>query len=196
MEKINKKLEEMTNEELWKLFPIIIKEHSSQYPVWYQQEAERIRRIAGVGQIQRMNHIGSTAVEGLVAKPTVDILLEVNRDTDMGQLKGALKQDGWILMSESNQPELRIVFNKGYTESGFADKVFHLHVRYPGDHGELYFRDYLRAHPDDAARYGDLKLELKKKYEFNRDAYTEAKTGIVNEYTKKARKEFLGKYVL
>ena len=53
-------------------------------------------------------------------------------------------------MSESRD---RISFNKGYTEDGFAEKVFHLHLRYRGDNGELYFRDFLIEHPDVAKEY-------------------------------------------
>ena len=87
-----------------------------------------------------------------------------------------------------SQSKKRLSFNKGYTENGFADRVFHLHLRYAGDNDELYFRDYLIEHPDVAKEYEKLKLELWKKYEHNRDAYTEAKTEFVRKYTEKARK--------
>ena len=66
-------------------------------------------------------------------------------------------------------------FNKGYTEEGFAEKVFHLHLRYFGDNDELYFRDYLNERPDIAEKYEQLKLSLWKKYEHDRDGYTEAR---------------------
>ncbi|MDE5867334.1 MAG: GrpB family protein, partial [Anaeroplasmataceae bacterium] len=78
--------------------------------------------------------------------------------------------------------------NKGYTENGFADKVFHLHLRLPNDQDELYFRDYLNAHKEVAKEYEELKIELWKKYEHNRDAYTNAKTEFVKKYTDLAKK--------
>ena len=62
-----------------------------------------------------------------------------------------------------------------------------MHLRYVGDNNELYFRDYLIEQPDVAKEYEELKLRLWKKYEHNRDAYTNAKTELVKEYTEKAR---------
>ena len=91
--------------------------------------------------------------------------------------------------------ELDLVFNKGYTPQGFADKVFHLHLRYLGDWDELYFRDYLIAHPEIAEKYGGLKKKLVKEYKHNRDGYTEAKTEFIKKYTAEARKEFKAKYL-
>ena len=86
-----------------------------------------------------------------------------------------------------SQTENRLSFNKGYTENGFGERVFHLHLRYAGDNNELYFRDYLIEHPDVAKEYEELKLKLWKKYEHNRDGYTNAKTEMVKQYTEKAR---------
>lgn len=97
-------------------------------------------------------------------------------------------------MSEEYQPRLRISFNKGYTEQGFAEQVYHLHVREAGDCDELYFRDYLLEHPDIAGQYAILKQKLKEKFEHNRDAYTQAKTEFVNKYTCMARKELGPRY--
>lgn len=86
-----------------------------------------------------------------------------------------------------SQSENRISFNKGYTENGFADRVFHLHLRHCGDNDELYFRDYLIEHPDVASKYNRLKLKLWREYEHNRDGYTRAKEAFVNKFTEKAK---------
>ena len=61
--------------------------------------------------------------------------------------------------------------NKGYTEKGFAEKVYHLHIRLPCDHDELYFLSYLQAHPAVAKEYETLKLHLWKRYPHDRDGY-------------------------
>ena len=114
-----KELAEMSLEELWQLFPIILKEHNPEYSSWYLEETESLVNIIGKNNIARINHIGSTSVKGLIAKPTVDILLEVNNDCEVEALKEKLSNNGWILMSYSNDPELRMVFNKGYTKYGF-----------------------------------------------------------------------------
>ena len=66
-------------------------------------------------------------------------------------------------------------------------KFFHLHLRMTGDHDEIYFRDYLCQHPDIAQAYQELKLSLWKKFEHNRDAYTDAKTDFINHYVSEAK---------
>ena len=68
--------------------------------------------------------------------------------------------------------ENAISFNKGYTEDGFAERVFDLHLRCLGDNNEFYFRDYLNEFFDVAKKYEKLKLSLWKEYEHDRDAYT------------------------
>lgn len=72
-----------------------------------------------------------------------------------------------------------MMFLKGYTPEGFKGQAYHVHVRYRGDGDELYFRDYLLAHPETAKEYGELKLKLKKQYEHDRDGYTDAKTDFI-----------------
>jgi GrpB-like predicted nucleotidyltransferase (UPF0157 family) len=192
---MGKDLSEMTLEELWELFPIILQEHNPMYKFWYIEEKENIEKIVGINKIARINHIGSSAVEGLVSKPTVDILLEITCECNTNDLIEKLKSDGWYLMSLQSEPDLKIAFCKGYTPNGFSDKVFHLHVRYLGDWDELYFRDYLINHKNVAKEYGDLKQNLKEKYEHDRDGYTEAKSEFVKKWTKVAKKEFNNKYL-
>lgn len=85
--------------------------------------------------------------------------------------------------------ETRCQLCKGYTEQGFAERVFHLHLRYFGDCDEVYFRDYINAHPEDAKEYEKLKLSLSKIYRHDRDAYTYAKTDFVRDMTEKAKAE-------
>lgn len=88
-----------------------------------------------------------------------------------------------------SETENRMSFNRGYTNTGFAEKVFHLHLRYAGDNDELYFRDYMNCSPASAKQYEKLKLSLWKKYEHNRDAYTNAKSEFILKYTVLAKKK-------
>ncbi|WP_373897424.1 GrpB family protein [Haloimpatiens sp. FM7315] len=191
---MGKELSEMTLKELWELFPIILKEHNTDYKNWYEIEKQKLLSCIDKKNIIRINHIGSTAVKGLIAKPTVDILLEIDNKTNIEQLKNILLQNGWLLMSSQNNPCMRMVFNKGYTKDGFAEKVYHLHVRYNDDWNELYFRDYLIEHEEASKEYGKLKLRLIEKYEHNRDGYTNAKSDFILKYTEKAREEYGDKY--
>ena len=184
-------LEEMSLEELWQLFPIFLREHQDEWKDWYAEERLRLLSFLPEHQIVRLSHIGSTSVETIWAKPIVDIMLEIPKETDMAAMRDLLLKNGYLLMSESQE---RMSFNKGYTPSGFAERVFHLHLRYEGDHDELYFRDYLQEHPAVAKDYEKLKLSLWKQYEHNRDAYTEAKTDFIKNYTDEAKKLYGGRY--
>ena len=192
---MEKKLSEMNLEELWELFPIILCEHNPEYKEWYSEEKDKIEKIVGVSKIDRINHIGSTAVEGLIAKPTIDILLELNCNNDIENIKLRLEDAGWVLMESESEPNFKMSFNKGYTPNGFAKKVFHLHVRFLGDWDELYFRDYLMIYKGVAKKYGELKQQLQKKYEHDRDGYTETKTHFIRKWTKKAREDFGNRYL-
>lgn len=179
---MSKKLSEMTLEELWQLFPIILTEHKDFWGKYYAEEAVELKKLLPIAT--RINHIGSTAVQSIWAKPIVDILVEVDETVDLSKISATLQDNSWIKMSENNR---RISFNKGYTESGFAEKVFHLHLRYVGDNDEIYFREYLIAHPEVAKDYEALKLELWKRYEYDRDGYTAAKSEFVKKYTALAK---------
>lgn len=189
-----KKLEDMTLEELWELFPIVLKEHSPKYAEWYEEEKQNLTELLADFGLQRINHIGSTSVEGLIAKPIVDILLELPEYYELDRVAELLQNAGWILMIRDDEKQT-LDLNKGYTPAGFAEKVYHLHVRALGDWDELYFRDYLRKYPKAARQYEELKRSLKEKYEHNRDAYTEAKTAFVQQYSQAARQEFGTRYL-
>lgn len=184
---MGKKLSEMTLEELWQLFPIVLTEPNPAWQKWYLEEKEHLLEALSENAVFSVNHIGSTAIKGIWAKPIVDILLEMNDGFCIDEIKNA----GYILMSKS---ENRLSFNKGYTENGFAERVFHLHVRKKGDNAELYFRDFLNAHPDKAKEYEKLKLSLWKKYEHDRDGYTDQKFAMVTKFTNLAKQEFPGRY--
>ena len=191
---MDKKLSEMSNKELWRLFPIVLEEHKSEWVNWYENEEKLIYEIVGKDNIVRISHIGSTSVKGLLAKPTVDILLEIADGFNVDELISKLEQNGYILMTEQSRSPLNLTLVKGYTENGFASRVFHLHIRCYGDWNELYFRDYLRGNSAVAYQYRNLKIKLKEQYEHDRDAYTNAKSEFVLKYTDMARREFNSRY--
>ncbi|GLC78543.1 GrpB family protein [Lacrimispora brassicae] len=189
-----KELKDMSLEELWELFPIVLKEHNSDYAVWYEDEKRNLVGILNDYKVCRVNHIGSTSVNGLIAKPIIDILLELPNDYDIDIIASILQSEGWIVMAR-NTLENTLDLNKGYTPNGFAAKVFHLHIKPSGDWGELYFRDYLKKYPNVARQYEKLKLQLKKQFKYNRDAYTDAKSDFIMNFTQKAREELAELYL-
>lgn len=190
MDQKNRALEQMTLEELWQLFPIFLVPFNPEWKQWFEKEKHSLHELLPVIPSSNIHHIGSTAVEGMWAKNIVDILLQVP-EKDLEAAAQTLKDSGYLVMSHTKD---RISLNKGYTPEGFAREVFHIHLRIPGDHDELYFRDYLMEHPEKAKAYEVLKMTLWKKYPNNRDAYTKAKTGFISSCTKEALKEYAGRY--
>ena len=182
--KMNKPLSEMTLQELWQLFPIQLTEHQTYWKGWYQDE--QIFLASFLPKEARINHIGSTAIKGIWAKPIIDILVEVSF-TKHETIKELLLAKGYVCMAKIGN---HIDLNKGYTPDGFAERVFHLHLRDYGDHNELYFRDYLKEHPEVAKEYEKLKLALWKLYEHDRDGYTERKTDFVQKILRIALEQY------
>lgn len=191
---MSKPLSEMPNEELWRLFPIILSEHVPTWKENYSSEKTRIEQAVAIQYIIRINHYGSTSVPNLIAKPTIDILLEIKDDANIEKIISSMRLAGYIYSEQPNNPAPHMLFMKGYTPEGFKGQVFHVHVRYNGDWDELYFRDYLLIHPEIADEYGKLKTELQKKYEHDRDGYTYAKTDFIRQITKLARVEIRNRY--
>ena len=185
------RLSEMTLEELWQLFPIILTPYNPGWKDWYREQQAVLFHILPAQQLLRISHVGSTAIGTIWAKPTVDILVEVRKDSDLEKIAELLNRCGYMLMSRQDN---RMSFNLGYTETGFAEKVFHLHLRLEGDHDELYFRDFLIEYPETAKEYEQLKLSLWKQFEHDRDGYTEAKTAFVRSVTEKAKQLYVGRY--
>lgn len=177
-----KPLTDMSLEELWQLFPIELVEHQDCWADWYREEATGLDAILLPFQPHTIHHIGSTAIDDIWAKPVIDILVELPDDAAVESAKARLVAQGYLVMADRD-------LNKGYTPGGFAERVSHIHLRVVGDNDELYFRDYLNAHPEVAKEYESLKLSLWREFEHDRDGYTAAKTAFVNKYTELAQAE-------
>ncbi len=181
-------MSEMTLEELWELVPIQLKEHQACWTNQYREEKDHLIRI--LPDTVKIHHIGSTSIEGIWAKPIIDILMEADL-REFEKIKHLLEHNDYTCMA---QDETHIHFNKGYTPNEFAEKMFHVHLKNYGDNDELYFRDYLNGHPEIAKEYEKLKVSLWKRYEHDRDGYAESKTAFVREYTQKAKMQFGRRY--
>jgi GrpB-like predicted nucleotidyltransferase (UPF0157 family) len=189
--KMRKRLSDMSLEELWRLFPIFLTRHQDHWDSWYEKEVEILQKVLAGEQVTRISHVGSTAIADIWAKPIIDILLEVSKDSNLDKVKVILLKSGYTCMSKS---EKRVSFNKGYTENGLEERVFHLHARYAGDNDELYFRDYMIEYPALARKYEKLKLSLWKRFEHDRDAYTENKTAFISDCTRRAIEKYGNRY--
>lgn len=190
---MSKSLGEMTNEELWQLFPIILEEHNPAWKEKYIEEKLLLEKVVGMSNIEQIDHIGSTSIPNLIAKPTIDILLQIKDDVDIEQLFNNMIAAGYGYNKVPENPAPHLMFLKGYTPQGFVGQAFHIHIRYGGDWDELYFKDYLLNHTDIADEYGKLKLELKPLFKHDRDGYTHAKTDFVKKINSLARQELQNK---
>lgn len=179
---MSKPLTDMSLEELWQLFPIELVEHQDCWVDWYREEASVLDGILSADLSHAIHHVGSTAIDGIWAKPIIDILVELPDNAAVESAKARLVAQGYLVMADRD-------LNKGYTPQGFAERVFHIHLRVAGNNDELYFRDYLNEHPEVAKKYESLKLSLWREYEHDRDGYTAAKTAFVNKYTQLAKAE-------
>jgi len=125
-----------------------------------------LRDLAG-----RIDHIGSTSISGMSAKPILDVQISVACLEPMGY-KASLESLGFAWRADN--PDL----TKRYFRELSGPRRVHIHVRQSGSWGEqfsLLFRDYMRNHPDDAAAYSDLKHRLAAEHRTNRQAYVDAK---------------------
>lgn len=120
----------MTTKELWQLFPVSLVEHSEKWARFYNEIKALLEKVLKDLPVCKISHIGSTAITNIWAKNIVDVLIEIPVSCDMEYVAKLLKENGFIRMSTKKK---RISFNRGYTNSGFADKVYHIHLRYIGD---------------------------------------------------------------
>jgi len=180
---------DMDLEKLWELFPMKFVDNTDNFSNIYFAEEKKLKFLLG-SYIERISHIGSTSIKNIKTKPIVDILIEINFD-DKDIIKDILLHNGYVLMNECIN---KLSFNKGYTTTGYADKVFHIHVKKYGNCDELYFRDYLNENQQKVTEYENLKLELFHKCKPNRDLYTEGKTSFVNKVVNLAKKKYKGRY--
>jgi GrpB-like predicted nucleotidyltransferase (UPF0157 family) len=155
-------------------------------PTWadrYQEMAHWLRQRLDPAIALRIEHYGSTAIPGIPAKPIVDILIEVPSFAAAKQhVLPALNDERWEYWWYADH----MMFIRRARAMG--PRTHHLHLA-PRRHRlweGLAFRDYLRAHPQTAARYAALKRELAQAHRQDREAYTEAKTAFVRQITARA----------
>ena len=178
----------LSTSELGELFPIKIVDYNPGWPELFLMEKQNIFNILDEKVISRIEHIGSTAVPGLCAKPTIDILLEIKENTDPDMLITKLQYMDYKYISKPENPPPHMMFAKGYTIKGIKGQTFHIHVRYPSDWDEIIFRDFLRENPEVAREYAQLKRRLSVEFRNDREKYTESKTAFIEQTTRYARK--------
>jgi GrpB-like predicted nucleotidyltransferase (UPF0157 family) len=164
---------------------VVIVDYNKQWPRMFAAEAQAIKQA--LGAMVQIEHVGSTAVPQLAAKPIIDIMLGIEQLTAAPQLIAPLHALGYTYVPEYEavMPDRRY-FRKGPP----AGRTHHLHLVERTSRfweQQLLFRDWLRTHPVDAARYAALKRELAERYRHDRHAYTDAKTALIESIERRAR---------
>jgi GrpB-like predicted nucleotidyltransferase (UPF0157 family) len=159
------------------------------WPVLFDEEARRLRATLDPTLIIGIEHFGSTAVPDLSAKPIIDILIAVRSLAEaQATLVEALRNLDYVCWTENPKKD-RMFFVKGMPPFG-SRRSHHVHVT--EIHGQMWqrlaFRDYLRAHPEEAATYQRLKTRLAAEHQTDREAYTDAKSAYVESVMRKAMK--------
>ncbi len=162
--------------------PILIADYDRRWPATYAAESARIEDAIGEWLVA-MEHVGSTSVPGLAAKPIVDIMPGLRSLGDSPHIVEPLQKLGYRYFPEHAgvMPERRY-FALPAGDEYRERRQFHLHSVEPTSafwRRHLAFRDYLRAHPDTVAEYAALKRRLAAEYGSNREGYTEAKTAFI-----------------
>jgi GrpB-like predicted nucleotidyltransferase (UPF0157 family) len=155
--------------------PIVVVAYDPEWPRQFQALAVRLRRALGQTAL-RIDHIGSTSIPGLDAKPVIDLQISVASFEPLDAYRLPLESLGFVFRADN--PDR----TKRYFREPPGTRRTHVHVRRAGSHSEqlaLLFRDYLRAHPGDARRYAQLKQRLAVRYRNDRGGYTEAKGPFV-----------------
>ena len=160
--------------------PVEIAPYDPAWPKGFEEEREALQRVLGAWLVGSIEHIGSTAVQGLAAKAVIDIMAGVEN-------------------LDASRPAISVVATLGYcyfpyrpdSEHWFCKpsptfRTHHLHLvpfGQPQWQRSIAFRDYLRAHGRVAAEYEALKRRLAQDHRFDREAYTEAKIPFITRIT-------------
>jgi GrpB-like predicted nucleotidyltransferase (UPF0157 family) len=156
--------------------------HLTEYdPAWLDLFADQQARVAAIlapWLAAPIEHIGSTSVPGLPAKPVIDMLAPVRSLTDAQDAVAPLTGDGWLFWPDDPGRQYRLWFLRPQPEA----RTHHLHlIEHDEPHARalIAFRDALRADPGLRADYADLKKSLARQHRQNRNAYTNAKGEFV-----------------
>ena len=157
--------------------PVWIVPYDATWPQQFQYLAEPMRvRLRAVAL--RIDHIGSTSIPGLAAKPIIDIQISVADFEPLDAYRLPLEGLGYVFRADNTER------TKRYFRETSGQRRVHIHVRRAGSFSEqfaLLFRDYLRTHPEVAVEYAQLKRALAQQYSRveERHLYTEAKSPFI-----------------
>lgn len=163
------------------------------WPLLAAREIQKLREILPTRHVLDIQHVGSTAIPGLLAKPIIDIQIAVDSLSAIKpQAINQLKALGYAFWDENPDVE-RLFFVKGMPPYGNKREA-HIHIVEPASkhwQDKLQFRDYLLAHPNTAHDYAQLKQVLAEAYCYDREQYTQSKTSFIEAVLRHASQDKL-----
>ena len=150
--------------------------YDESWPSRFEAERALLQQAIGSWLVADLEHVGSTAIPGLVAKPIIDIMAPIE---SLASSRAALPA---LTELQYNYFPYRVDVMHWLCKPSDSYRTHHLHL-VPFDsplwNERIAFRNHLRAHPTLATEYGDLKRRLADRYRFDREAYTDAKEAFV-----------------
>lgn len=159
-----------------------VKPYDEQWVSIFEKESYKLHEVFG-SEIIEVHHIGSTSVNGLRAKPIIDIMPVVRDINRIDDFNTAMVAIGYEPKGENGIAERR------YFQKGGDNRTHHVHIYEWGNteiERHLAFRNYLRAHPDVASKYGNLKEKLSQRFPYDIESYIKGKEQLVLEIDRKA----------
>ncbi|MCK4575876.1 GrpB family protein [candidate division WOR-3 bacterium] len=158
-------------------------QYDPEWELFFDSEKKRIEKSIGKFIIA-IEHIGSTSIKDMCAKPIIDIAIGLEKYDDGFECVGSLKDIGYLYLGEYGISE-RHYFR---TDSDIVKCHIHMYeISNKEYRNHILFRDYLRSHKEDAKKYALLKHDLTQTFGNDREKYTEAKTKFINNTSKKAK---------
>ena len=189
--KMSRKLDDLTKQDWDSLFPIELVEHSPDWNLKFEKERQLIDEKVG-DRLVAVEHVGSTAIPGIKAKPYIDISIEIPKESLFNkEIIQALEGLDYHYFKQTGKGADYMVFVKGYNLNGLKEQIFHIHMC-PGGHEmleQVLFRDYLIAHPIRTREYEHLKVKLASQFKNDRLGYRIAKDHFITETIQRAKKE-------
>ena len=169
--------------------PVVLVPYEEAWPSLFEEERAHIEGAVGPW-MEEIEHIGSTAVPGLAAKPVIDIMVGVRSLEDTPALVARLEPIGYEYVPEL---ERQMPFRRYFRKLSEGRRTHQIHLVERSDSAfwdrHVLFRDYLRAHPEVAEGYARLKYEASERFREDRAAYTDAKTEFIAEVVRLAENE-------
>lgn len=175
---------------IYKSEQVALVPYDSQWPNMAASEIKKLYEILPNKYLADIQHVGSTAIPGILSKPIIDIQIAVPSLSEIKQVAiSKLKSLDYVYWEENPDPG-RMFFVKGMPPYG-EKRTHHIHIFEPSSKhwkNKIIFRDYLLTHPDAAHEYEKLKIKLAQQYVYDREQYTIAKTEFVNNILRAANK--------